>query len=271
MSWSDVLAANARGVLVVSRQVVLDPPPDSEVPMARSMSGSSYGGSEELSAALITVVAMAVLELVLLAGPAFAVGARRSRRQLGLVGTCGGDRRHVRAVVLSGGLVLGGVGAAAGVAAGFALTAVFRPMIEGWAGNRFGSLAVRPSELLIIAVIGLVTGLLAALVPAIVASRQSVLESLSGRRGIRRSSRVLPVLGSIILLIGIAVAVYGGTSGNSTLVAGGSVVAELGLLGCIPVIVGFLGRLGRRLPLSPRMALRDAARNRGRTAPRSRP
>ncbi|MFD5188211.1 ABC transporter permease, partial [Streptomyces sp. NPDC058357] len=47
----------------------------------------------------------------------------------------------------------------------------------------------------------------------------------------------------------------------------GSVVAELGLLACIPVIVGFLGRLGRRLPLSPRMALRDAARNRGRTAP----
>ncbi|MFE3941439.1 ABC transporter permease, partial [Streptomyces sp. NPDC059118] len=46
-----------------------------------------------------------------------------------------------------------------------------------------------------------------------------------------------------------------------------SVVAELGLLACIPVIVGFLGRLGRRLPLSPRMALRDAARNRGRTAP----
>ncbi|MET7857958.1 FtsX-like permease family protein [Streptomyces sp. NPDC005318] len=267
VSWPDVLAANARGALVVSRQVVLDPPPDSEVPMARTMSGNSYGGSEELSAALITVVAMAVLEIVLLAGPAFAVGARRSRRQLGLVGTCGGDRRHVRAVVLSGGLVLGGVGAVAGVAAGLLLTVVFRPVIENWAGYRFGSLSVQPSELLIIAVIGLVTGLLAALVPAVVASRQSVLESLSGRRGIRHSSRVLPVLGSVTLLIGAAVAVRGGTSGNSTLVAGGSVVAELGLLGCIPVIVGLLGRLGRSLPLSPRMALRDAARNRGRTAP----
>lgn len=267
VSWADVLAANQHGVLVVSRQVVLDPPPDSEVPMAKSMSGSSYGGSEELSAALITVVAMAVLEIVLLAGPAFAVGARRSRRQLGLVGTCGGDRRHVRAVVISGGLVLGGVGAVVGVVVGFLLTVVFRPMIEGWAGHRFGSLAVHPSELLTIAVIGLVTGLLAAIAPAIVASRQSVLESLSGRRGSRRSSRVLPLLGAVVLLAGITLAVYGGTSGDSTLVAGGSVVAELGLLCCIPVIVGLLGRLGRRLPLSPRMALRDAARNRGRTAP----
>ncbi|MFF1839776.1 FtsX-like permease family protein [Streptomyces sp. NPDC058231] len=267
VSWADVLAANERGVLVVSRKVVLDPPPDSEVPMARSMSGSSYGGSEELSVALITVVAMAALEIVLLAGPAFAVGARRSRRQLGLVGTCGGDRRHVRAVVLSGGLVLGGVGAVVGVGAGLLLTMVFRPVIEGWAGHRFGSLSVHPSELLIIAAIGLVTGLLAALAPAIVASRQSVLESLSGRRGIRRSSRALPVLGSVALLAGIAIAVYGGTTGDSTPVAGGSVVAELGLLCCIPVIVGLLGRLGRRLPLPPRMALRDAARNRGRTAP----
>ncbi|KPC91602.1 hypothetical protein ADL27_29465, partial [Streptomyces sp. NRRL F-6602] len=51
------------------------------------------------------------------------------------------------------------------------------------------------------------------------------------------------------------------------MVAAGSVLAELGLLGCIPAIVGFLGRLGRRLPLTPRIALRDAARNRGRTAP----
>jgi putative ABC transport system permease protein len=267
VSWADVLAANERGALVVSRQVVLDPPPDSEVPMARSMSGSSYGGSEELSAALVTVVAMAVLEIVLLAGPAFAVGARRSRRQLGLVGTCGGDRRHVRAVVLSGGLVLGGAGAVVGVVVGFLLTVVFRPMIEGWAGHRFGSLAVHPSELLTIAVIGLVTGLLAALAPAIVASRQSVLESLSGRRGRRRSSRVLPLIGAAALLGGIAIAVHGSTSGDSTPVAGGSVVAELGLLCCIPMIVGLLGRLGRRLPLSPRMALRDAARNRGRTAP----
>ncbi|MEU1467035.1 ABC transporter permease [Streptomyces sp. NPDC005761] len=267
VNWDDVLAANKSGALVVSRQVVLDPPPDSEIPMARSVSGYYSDDSAEASAALVTVVAMALLEIVLLAGPAFAVGARRSRRQLGLVGTCGGDRRHVRAVVLSGGLVLGAIGAVTGVAAGLLLTIAFRPLIEEWAGQRFGSLVLKPAELLVIAALGLVTGLLAALAPAIVAARQSVLESLTGRRGVRRGSRVLPTVGACVLALGIAVAVYGGTSGESTLVAGGSVVAEIGLLACIPVIVGLLGRLGRRLPLSPRMALRDAARNRGRTAP----
>ncbi|MFI6962002.1 FtsX-like permease family protein [Streptomyces sp. NPDC050255] len=267
IGWGDVLAANKAGALVVSRQVVLDPPPDSEIPMAQSANHYYAGDSAEASAAAVTVVAMALLEIVLLAGPAFAVGARRSRRQLGLVGVCGGDRRHVRAVVLSGGLVLGAVGAVTGVAAGLLLTMAFRPLIEEWAGQRFGSLLLKPTELLVIAALGLVTGLLAALAPAIVAARQSVLESLTGRRGVRRSSRVLPTVGACVLALGIAVAVFGGTGGKSTLVAGGSVVAEIGLLACIPVIVGLLGRLGRRLPLSPRMALRDAARNRGRTAP----
>ncbi|WP_328901115.1 ABC transporter permease [Streptomyces sp. NBC_00441] len=270
IGWKDVLAANKAGALVTSRQVFENPPPDSEIPLLRS--NPQYAAdrsftSDETSTALITVVAMALLEVVLLAGPAFAVGARRSRRQLGLLGTCGGDRSQVRAVVLGGGLVLGGVGAVAGVVTGLVLTVVFRPLIEGWAGHRFGSLALRPAELLVIAVLGLVTGLLAAFAPAIVAGRQSVLESLTGRRGVRRSSRVLPITGACVLALGVLIAVYGGTGGNSMLVAGGSVVAELGLLACIPVIVGLLGRLGRRLPLSPRMALRDAARNRGRTAP----
>ncbi|MFJ5048182.1 FtsX-like permease family protein [Streptomyces sp. NPDC088719] len=267
VTWQDVLAANDRGVVVESRQVVLDPPPVSEIPMA-AMMGDSYNDTEKaLTAAALTVAAMAVLEIVLLAGPAFAVGARRSRRQLGLVGSCGGSRGQVRAVVLAGGAVLGGVGAVVGVGAGFGLTTLFRPMIEDYAGSRFGELTVRPWEILGIAVLGLVTGVLAALAPAIVAGRQSVLESLTGRRGTRRSSRVLPVVGVIALAAGVAVAVYGGVNGDTNFVAGGSVLAELGLLGCIPVIVGFLGRLGRRLPLTPRIALRDAARNRGRTAP----
>ncbi|MFB7662888.1 ABC transporter permease, partial [Kitasatospora sp. NPDC056138] len=56
--------------------------------------------------------------------------------------------------------------------------------------------------------------------------------------------------------------------GQGTLgVLGGSVVAELGMVACTPLLVGLFGRLGRRLPLSPRLALRDAVRHRGRTAP----
>ncbi|CAO0829464.1 FtsX-like permease family protein OS=Streptomyces microflavus OX=1919 GN=G3I39_34075 PE=4 SV=1 [Streptomyces microflavus] len=97
------------------------------------------------------------------------------------------------------------------------------------------------------------------------AGRQSILESLTGHRGTRRSSRVLPIVGSVVLAGGIAVAVYGGVSGNTTLVAGGSVLADG--LRLHPGDRRLPRRLGRRLPLTPRIALRDAARNRGRTAP----
>ncbi|MFI6640528.1 FtsX-like permease family protein [Streptomyces sp. NPDC050504] len=267
VTWADVLAANKTGVVVESRSVVLAPPPDSEVPLAARIGGGFGDDSTELGIAAVTIVAMAVLEVVLLAGPAFAVGARRSRRQLGLLGTCGGDRRHIRSVVLAGGLVLGTIGAVTGAVLGIGLTALLRPIIEGWTGKRFGTLETPPLEIAAIAAIGLVTGVLAALVPAVVAARQSVLEALTGRKGVRHASRTLPTLGAAALALGVTIALFGGTTGAGTLVAGGSIIAELGLLCCIPVIVGFLGRLGRRLPLVPRLALRDAARNRGRTAP----
>ncbi|MEV0274966.1 FtsX-like permease family protein [Streptomyces sp. NPDC050610] len=278
VAWSDVLAANRRGAVVYSRQVALKPPPEAEVPAVRIMnlgSGSGYDGSygetdlvSWRNAYLAAVGALALLEIVLLAGPAFAVGARRSRRQLGLVGVCGGDRGQVRAVVLAGGVVLGGAGAVLGVAGGIGLTALCRPLVEQWAGRRFGAIDIRPLELLAIGATGLLAGVLAALAPAVVAARQSVLTSLTERRGVRRSSRTLPVLGLAALLLGVGLAVVAALTGlDSLFVAVGSVIAELGVLALVPAMVGACGRIGRGLPLTPRLALRDAARNRGRTAP----
>ncbi len=50
---------------------------------------------------------LALLEIVLLAGPAFAVSARRRQRQLALVAANGGTPAHVRRIVLADGVVLG--------------------------------------------------------------------------------------------------------------------------------------------------------------------
>ena len=269
VTWKDVLAANARGVAVESRQVELDPPPRAQVPYYRHADSDSGGSdSTQLTAFALTVAVLGMLEITLLAGPAFAVGARRARRNLGLIGANGGDRRHIRAVVLAGGLVLGAAGAAGGVAGGLALTALFRPSIEQLIGVRFAGMLLRPLELLVIAGLGLVTGVVAAFAPAQIAARQSVLESLGGRRGVRGSSPRVLVAGLLGLALGVAVALYGAVSGNGRIcVAAGSAIAELGALACVPALLGVFGRLGRVLPLSPRLALRDAVRNRGRTAP----
>ncbi len=271
-TWNMVKEANTHGMLVTSRAVALDPPADADVPLYQQNDQGRYEQSAvadatELAAAG-TVVGLAMLEICLLAGPAFAVGARRSRRQLGLVGANGGDRRHIRAIVLGGGLVIGLASAVIGTALGLGLTYALRPVLEDYMGQRFGGFDIRPLELLGIALLAVLTGLLAAIVPAVTASRQTVLASLTGRRGVRRSSRVLPVLGLIAVALGAVIALYGSMMTDQfTIVAGGSAIAELGVVALTPALVGLFGRLGRRLPLSPRLALRDAVRNRGRTAP----
>ncbi|GHJ91913.1 hypothetical protein SNE510_14320 [Streptomyces sp. NE5-10] len=271
-TWNSVKEINTKGVTVVSRAVRLDPPADSEVPLyQRDDWGdfeSSAGADALLLATLATVVGLAMLEICLLAGPAFAVGARRSRRQLGLVGANGGSRSHIRAIVLSGGLVIGVAAAVVGTVLAVVLTLVLQPFLEEFMGQRFGSFDVRPLELLGIALLAVLTGLLAAIVPAVTASRQTVLASLTGRRGVRSTSKVLPVLGLVALLVGAAIALYGSViTDQFIIVAGGSALAELGVVAMTPALVGLFGRAGRWLPLSPRLALRDAVRNRGRTAP----
>ncbi|WP_433546621.1 FtsX-like permease family protein [Streptomyces sp. CA-294286] len=268
-TWNMVKEVNSKGVAVLSRAVALNPPADSEVPYYQhSASRDSSGGSAGALAAAATVVGLALLEICLLAGPAFAVGARRSRRQLGLVGANGGDRRHIRAIVLSGGLVIGVAAAVVGTVLGIALTLALQPVLEGYLGQRFGAFELRPLELFGIALLAVLTGLMAAIVPAVTASRQPVLASLTGRRGVRKANRVLPVVGLVAVALGAAIALYGAVASDSfLLVAGGSALAELGVVALTPVLVGLFGRLGGRLPLSPRLALRDAVRNRGRTAP----
>ncbi|MFE5730107.1 FtsX-like permease family protein [Streptomyces sp. NPDC056528] len=271
-TWNKVQEINTKGVLVASRAVLLAPPAAADVPLYQKGNWGDYGaGPADRAAevaAVVTVVGLAMLEICLLAGPAFAVGARRSRRQLGLVGANGGARSHIRAIVLSGGLVIGVAAAVVGTVLAVALTLALQPLLEQAMGQRFGAFDVRPLEILAIALLAVLTGLLAAIVPAVTASRQSVLSSLTGRRGVRRSSRVLPVIGLVAVLLGGSVALFGSlVTEQVALVAAGSALAELGVVAMTPALVGLFGRSGRWLPLSPRLALRDAVRNRGRTAP----
>ncbi|MFJ3789209.1 FtsX-like permease family protein [Kitasatospora sp. NPDC090091] len=275
LDWPKVTELNKYGFTAASRSVLLDPPARADVPLyvQQDAKGGGRSGSllDKTSVVIVaTVVGMALLEIVLLAGPAFAVGARRSRRQLGLLAAGGGDRANIRAVVLGGGVVLGVTGAAVGLGLGVGLVALLRTRAEDFAGERFGHFDLQPIDLLGVLLIGLVTGLLAAVVPAVQASRQDVVAALTGRDSLKPPSRRLAALGLVMLGGGAALALLGGTSGfggRSLAVLGGSVIAELGMVALTPFLVGLFGRLGRWLPLGPRLALRDSVRHRGRTAP----
>ncbi|MEV4616122.1 ABC transporter permease [Kitasatospora sp. NPDC049258] len=269
--WDAVQRANEYGFSVASRAVLADPPPDSAVPLYRDHPdtlGAEQADGLNRTTVLATVVGMALLEIVLLAGPAFAVGARRSRRQLGLIAAGGGDQSHIRAVVLAGGVVLGGAGAAVGMVLGVVAVALGRPWLEARTGARFGHFGLEPADLLVILAIGVLTGLLAAVVPAFQAARQHVVAALTGRGTIRPPARWFTLLGAAAVLAGTALALLGATSGARTrVVTVGSMLAELGLVACTPYLVTLFGRLARFLPLGPRLALRDATRHRSRTAP----
>ncbi|WP_406112430.1 FtsX-like permease family protein [Kitasatospora purpeofusca] len=276
VDWPKVMELNKYGFTAASRAVLLDPPARSEVPFYayRDSQGTGSGRTAffDRTAVVVlgTVIGMALLEIVLLAGPAFAVGARRSRRQLGLLAAGGGDRAQVRAVVLGGGVVLGLTGAVVGLAGGIGLVALLRTRAEESAGQRFGHFDLQPLDLLGILLIGLVTGLLAAVVPAVQASRQDVVAALTGRDNLKPPSRKLALLGLLMLGGGSALALLGATDGfgsRSLAVLGGSAIAELGMVALTPYLVGLFGRIGRWLPLGPRLALRDSVRHRGRTAP----
>ncbi|RKE21028.1 ABC transporter permease [Streptomyces sp. TLI_171] len=269
VDWPTVLDLNKYGFAVTSRAVLLDPPARSEVPFYNDQRFGSSSPDKVAVAVAATVVGMALLEIVLLAGPAFAVGARRSRRQLGLLAAGGGDRGHVRAVVLGGGAVLGVTGALIGLVLAVVLVAVFRTSAEDFAGRRFGHFDLQPLDLLAIAAVGLVTGLLAAVVPAVQAARQDVVAALTGRGGIKPASRIVAVIGAVLVAGGTALALLCAAAGTAVIpgLLGGSVLAEIGMLLCTPLLIGLFGRLGRYLPLSPRLALRDSVRHRGRTAP----
>ncbi|MFI9328577.1 FtsX-like permease family protein [Kitasatospora sp. NPDC052868] len=282
IDWAKVQEFNKYGYTVTSRAVALDPPARPAVPYyahAFSYAEASVPDTTRLAAG--TVTGMALLEVTLLAGPAFAVGARRSRRQLALLGAAGGNRAHVGAVVLGAGLVLGLTGALAGVVLSTGLVALLRPWIERAGGSRFGHFAVPPVDLLAIAGIGLLTALLAAALPAVQAARRSVTAGLTGRDSVRPPNRWITLIGLLMLLGGAALALFGavtrtgvpgppvvaGFDARTLAVLGGAATAELGLLACTPLLVSLFGRLARHLPISPRLALRDSTRHRSRTAP----
>jgi putative ABC transport system permease protein len=260
LTWAQVKQLNTHGVVAVSRHVLAHPPGQAErYPDLGSEQGDGLG-----VAALVGGLAM--LEVILLAGSAFAVAARR-RRDLALVAAAGGTPAQLRRIVLADGVVLGTVAAVSGVALGIAAAAASRPLLERLSSLRTGAFRVYPEALAALAALAVTTGVLAALVPAWTAARQDVIAALAGRRGITRSRRRWVVLGAVLVAAGALVAATGAQRADATIIVAGLVVIELGLVLSTPALVGLMARMGRLLPLASRIALRDTARNRTAAAP----
>ncbi|MFI7155139.1 FtsX-like permease family protein [Micromonospora chalcea] len=250
---------NAQGIQIVVR----DPLPGRE----ELTRGMRVPDADE--AGVVGVVGgLGLLEVVLLVGPAFAVSVRRRRRDLALVAVAGGDAAHLRRIVLADGVVLGAGGAALGLLLGIGAAFAGRPLVEQYLlGERLGAYRIFPTALVAIAATAVLAGVLAAMAPAWTAARQDVTTGLAGRRDGSRPRRRWLLIGVALTVAGTAIAAFAAGRTSQTGVLAGVALGELGLVFCTPTLVGVLGRAGRLLPLTPRLALRDASRNRSSAAP----
>ncbi|TDD47775.1 FtsX-like permease family protein [Nonomuraea terrae] len=258
---ADVRRLNQAGLAVQSRALIERLPDDGESPVP-AMSGSPTRGAVSLGVAIVLVV----METVLLAGPAFAVGLRRRRRELAVLAAQGASGRQLKAVVLADGLVLGGaaalMGMVLGIGAGALIASVGAPLLN-WT---HGPLDVPWPEVLAVAALGVVSGVTAALVPAVQASRQSPAQVLAGRAAVDPPGRAArPLLGLVLVVLGTG-GCFAAARHDDLAVVISAVVLALGLIVLMPWLVRSTGRLAGRLPLPLRLSVRDAARHRVRTS-----
>lgn len=263
ITWTQVQRLNRLGVLVTDRRLAGDPG-------AHPAPVSSAGGIDSTTAQVAAlVVVMALIEVVLLAGPAFAVGARKQQRSLALLVSAGGTPKQARRVIIAGGLLLGLSGGVIGVLGGIVVARLLQPAVQRFNPDWFGPFDVRWPHLVAVAVFGLVSALIACLVPAWIASRQNVVAVLAGRRGDAKPVRAFPLLGLGLFGIGVVIA-WGAArtgGGGELTIAWSAVVCVLGMVLLVPVVVNAVARSAARAPLAVRFAARDAVRHRTRTTP----
>ncbi|SLK10956.1 hypothetical protein [Arthrobacter sp. P2b] len=282
VSWQQVRAANRQGVAVLSRSVVLDPPPLDQ----RVVSGAQprYESTETLTlyASFGLLGALALLEVGLLAGAAFAVGAKRQVRELALLAASGAETPTVRAVVTAAGLWLGAIAVMAGAGLGLGAAAVVVLWVRSTGSARLAGL--HPDILLtsLAMFMGLAACILAAVAPAGQVARQAVLGALKSGRAPAGNGKRTSITGAVLLVAAVGLLAAGWLLGQSakdpdrqaeqlplvaTLLIGGAGLAVAALVLLTGWLIVRLTSRTQWLSLPLRMAARDSARNRGRTVP----
>ncbi len=198
---------------------------------------------------------------------AFAVGARRRLREIGLVAASGGDPGQLRRMLLADGVVLGLAGALGGATVGVGIAAAARPHLDRLVDHTVGPLRVPFMALAGAALVGFVAAVLAALVPAREAARVPVLAALAGRRPVRPRTRSWLAFGVVALALGVGLCWWGGDGGSEAAVIGGVLFVVAGVSAATGPLLGLVSQVAGAIPLSLRLAARDAGRSRSRTAP----
>jgi putative ABC transport system permease protein len=249
-------------------QAEFGPPIEYGIGRRSDYSSEAYSPNDSPIAVLYTVGAVALVGLGLLIVAAFASGARRQLRELGLIAANGGDPRQIRRALALGGTVTGAVG----VAVGYALFAVgeiaLAPHQNRFAGHVVDGIKISLFDFIAVGLMGLAAATFAAWLPARNAARTPVLAALGGRAPLPPIRARLPFIGLALAalgLLGLALAVSG--DGAWFLAAVSGVAILIGGSLCAPWLVSLLAGVAARFGGPVRLSARRIARHRARTGP----
>ncbi len=239
----------------------------------RPVAGTTSGAA---NLSFVVLGALALVEAGLIAAAAFAVGIRRRQRELGLLTAVGAKRRQIAGTVVAEGLVLGAVGSAVGAIVGIGAVFALSPFLDELTNKRNQGVSVDLFALATACAIGLLAALLASAIPAWSAVRMPVLTALSGRRPPSSPAHRTLLLGGALVILAVAMTSTGATIRlegsirgdlSTFLLVGGAILGVFGFGATSPWLIERFELIGRLLPASPRIALRDTARARSRNAP----
>lgn len=242
-------------------------------PLPDGLTAENPQPSQGLSPTTI-VLAVAVLMLTftgLVAVAGFAALARRRRRALGMLAALGATDRDVRLVLVANGAIVGLVGALIGAVLGLAAWIGYAPRFSISAGRIVPWTQVPWWLVGVAMLLAVCTAALAAWFPAAAAARMSVVEALSGRPApaapAYRSAGpalLLLIAGPVLLASSGGWGADGG--GSAPMQLGGLLLSAVGVALIAPFTVARLGLIAGRTPIAVRLALRDLARYRSRSA-----
>lgn len=265
--FSTVSELGTHGLIVQSAELMRTPVPRDQLPP-----GLQVQGPQDTSMVFFWLTAGIILALViaLLVAPAFAVSASRQRHTLALAASNGATTRQLRRTVLAQALILGVLAAVIGAAVGAVGAATLAYLVASQATEVYVPLVRVPWALLtVLVLIAVVSAVTAALVPARRLGRLDIMGVLKGQNVSAPPSRVLPVVGAVVMAVSALGLLWGArqTAGGDFIVAFAAIGLVAGALSLIPITLVAIGKAGAGLPVSVRMATRDAARQRARSVP----
>ncbi|SEB51423.1 ABC-type transport system, involved in lipoprotein release, permease component [Paramicrobacterium humi] len=273
VDMGDLARLNHAGVTVLSRDILSH---------ATSLELAGASSPFQPFGVLIAMAAVfAIFEIVLLAGAAFAVGARKQQRALATLASVGGSKRVMRRIVLSQGIVLGGIGGIVGVVIGVPTAAVVMAITSDGSATLYWGFHAQPLVLGAIIALAVIVGLTSAVIPARAAAKFDVLAALRGSRRAAAPSRAAPRFGLAFMILGIVSTIGSAISIRnlewdahpaltdvllSAMIAG-PLIAQIGAIMCGGLVLRTISRLTSHFSIGARLASRDSASNTRRSVP----